>query len=232
MRARWLVLLAAGLLVMPGCALLYPPPTTLFLFPALELSSDTLSPESYGELVDGHEAQLRTLTIGVLENPNRRQWSSRVAGDIVDERPDENALLAEFLGDTGVFGEVILVQTPADSRADFVLSCSVECLYNIELDDWMFTFNCITLGIGFLLGWPHQDPEAFYVAQAVFYDSRGDDAVVVAGSLVTNHKEWYCDNIYWRPDFYEDDSLEPLFRQTLYDFLARSGCLGAEGATP
>jgi hypothetical protein len=98
-------------------------------------------------------------------------------------------------------------------------------MYAIDLDGWIYLWNCVTLGMGFLIGWPHQDSSAFYVADAVFYDNRSGRPELVAGSIAENYKEWYCDNIYWRPSFYDGYALEPLFDQFLYDFLVRSGCL-------
>jgi hypothetical protein len=211
-----------------SCALLYPPPTTWFVFPVAQFSSDSMSVPDYSSLAEGREDILNQLTIGVLRNPNRAAWNSKVAGDFVDERVDENVLLAEFLLETELFKDVVLVDTAIRSDHDFILTCSVDCIYSIDLDGWMYTFNCLTLGIGFLLGWPHQDPSAFYVSEALIYDNRGSAPVVVTGSLAMNYKEWYCDNIYWRPDFYGASALEPLFEQILYDFLSKSGCFAEE----
>ncbi|MFO0982910.1 MAG: hypothetical protein U1E76_14460 [Planctomycetota bacterium] len=208
-----------------GCALLYPPPLSMFVLPFVEPSSDSLSPPSHAALVRDHQSSLSRLRVGVLTNPNRARWQSPVDGELVDERADENWLLASFLGDANLFGEVLAVDSLDDSRADFVISCSVECLYSIEIDSWMYTFNCVTLGLGFLLGYPYQDPSAFYVIQAVFYDRRGGAPQIVGASMGTNRKEWYCDNIYWRPDFYDRDSLDALFELVLHDFLTCSGCL-------
>jgi hypothetical protein len=223
---RWNhVLLVLILAACPACELLYLPPTTWFVFPIAEFSDNSLDVPDYDDLVQGAQAELKQLSVAVLRNPNRGRWTSVVDGEVLDERPDENALLAEFIEDQEIFGQVVLIDSLSQAEQDFILSVSVDCIYQIELDGGIYVWNCITLGLGTFLGWPHHDSSAFYVAEGVIYDNRGERPQLVTGSLVENYKEWYCDNIYWRPDFYDLDELEPLFEQILYDFLTRSGCL-------
>lgn len=211
-------------LLQPACKILYPPPATWFFFPVAEVSDDSFSAPDYDDLIDGCDSVLENVTVGVLRNPSRGQWNSTVEGYVKDVHVDENILLAKFLEDEGLFKRVVLVDSLGRSSEDFIISCSVECIYHIDLDEWMFVWNCLTLGIGFLIGWPHEDTSAFYVAEAIVYDNRGGEPEVVTGSLAENYKEWYCDNIWWRPSFYAGYALEPLFEQILYDFLAKSGC--------
>jgi len=123
---------------------------------------------------------------------------------------------------------VVVVDSPRSAGQDFIIACSVDCLYEIELDQTMYLINCVTLGIGTLIGWPHHDSSAFYVAESIVYDNQGEKPTVITGAIAVNYKALYCDNIYWRPDFYEDDALRPLFRQILYEFLANSGCLALQ----
>jgi hypothetical protein len=213
------------LLLLPACEILYPPPATWFLFPVAEFSNNSLEAPDSDVLIEGQEEFLQNYTVGVLRNQYRGGWNSLVEGDLVDDRPDENVLFAEFLQDEELFRDVVLLDGFGEADVDFIVSCSVDCIYSIDLDGGMYFFNWLTLGIGFLLGWPHQNPSAFYVMEAVIYDNQGEAPYVTASTLALNHKEWYCDNIYWRPSFYAAYALEPLFEQVLYDFLAHSGCL-------
>ncbi|MFH1999870.1 MAG: hypothetical protein ABIK28_09325 [Planctomycetota bacterium] len=219
----------AGLLLLfvcPACCeMIYLPPASWVVFPIAEISDDTLSRPDLDEVIQGRESQLADLGIAVLRNPNRGNWTSRVEGEVVDEHPDENVLLAEFLEDEDLFKHVAMVNSLGEAKEEFILSCSVECIYTIELDGMMWIWNCATLGIGAVIGWPHQNSSASYVLEGVVYDNRGDFPVIVSGSIAENYKEWYCDNIYWRPTFYGGAALSRLFEQMLYDFLADSGCL-------
>lgn len=223
---RQIIPVLALCLLLTGCAeILYLPPASWFYFPIAEVSSDSIDPQDYDTLADGNEDVLQSLSVGVLRNNSRTTWSSRVEGEILDERIDENVLLAEFLQDEEIFGQVDLIDSIQDSNHDFIITCSVDCLYNIDLDGWMYVMNCITLGIGSIIGWPHHNSSAFYVGESIVYDNRGEEATVVTGTMALNYKEWYCDNIYWRPGFYDDYALEPLFEQMLYEMIANGGCL-------
>jgi hypothetical protein len=209
----------------PACELLYLPPATWVVFPVAEISDNSMDTPDTSRLIRGSESKLRQVSVAVLRNPNRDSWNSTVEDEVLDERPDENALLARFLKNQKIFKEVVLVDSISTAKQDFIITCSVDCIYTIELDGWMYVWNCLTLGIGSVLGWPHHDSDAFYVAESVVYDNRTKPPQLVTGTLVENYKEWYCDNIYWRPTFYGYAAMKPLFRQILYDFLARSGCL-------
>ncbi|MHC4469540.1 MAG: hypothetical protein ACYTDY_00465 [Planctomycetota bacterium] len=216
-------------LVAGGCKLFYPPVLSAIVLPIARPCSDTLSPSDYRDLVEGSESSLEELRIGVLRNRNRDTWNSMVEGEDVDERIDENLLLRDFLDETGLFGDVVVVDDPFEAGVDYYITCSADCMYDIQLSSWMYAWNWLLLGTGFLLGWPHQDSEASYVTEAVFYqvsEEGGKRLPVLAGaSISTNLRTWYGDNIYWRPDFYGASALEPMFEQILYDFLAQSGCL-------
>ena len=187
---------------------------------------NSVSTGDVAEVVSGREGNLHRLKIGVLRNPHRQNWSSQVDGKIVDQRLDENILFAEYLRRQEIFGSVVLLDNPGQGQVDYTISCSLDCIYTIEVNPVMFYVNTlVTLGLGYLLGLPHQESQASYVAQAIFSDNHLRDNPVVAGSLVFNYRTWYWDNIYWRPDFYGENALDSLFRQILYDFLTRSGCL-------
>lgn len=196
-------------------------PLSPFIIPTLGLSTNSISTPGYGDFVD--EEVLKGLTIGVLRNPYRSRWQSAVDGEFADKRTDENELLAAYLKDTDLFGDVVLVDGKDATGADYVISCSVDCIYTIELNEAVYIANCVTLGVGFLLGVPHQESSAFYVAEAVVMEGKTGE--VVSGSLAENYKTWRYDNMYWRPNFYSPGTLSPLFEQILYDFLTRSGCL-------
>ena len=213
------------LLICPACVeMIYLPPASWVVFPIAEISDNTLSSPDLNAVIQNRHNQLAGISIAVLRNPNRGTWTSRVEGEIVDEHPDENKLLAEYLEDRGLFKEVKLVDSLSEAGQFFIISCSVDCIYTIELDGMMWVWNCATLGIGAVIGWPHHDSSASYVLESVFYDNRGEIPFIVSGSIVENYKEWYCDNIYWRPTFYGGAALSPLFKQLLYDFLTDSGC--------
>lgn len=213
------------LLVCPACCeIVYLPPFSWVVFPVAEISDNTLSSPELGKVLEGRKPELAGISLAVLRNPNRGTWTSRVEGEIVDEHPDENLLLAEYLEGCGLFKEVKVVSSLSDASQDFILSCSVDCIYTIELDGMMWIWNCATLGIGAVIGWPHHNSAASYVLEGVVYDNRGEVPFIVTGSIVENYKEWYCDNIYWRPTFYGYGALKPLFKQMLYDFLVDSGC--------
>ncbi len=217
-------------LLLSACVeIIYLPPASWVVFPIAEISSNSIEPQSYKKVARENGDLLETLSVGVLKNPSRKGWNSRVEGEIVDERIDENVLLAEFLEDEGIFGSVALIDSIQDSSHDFIITCSVDCIYNIELDGCMYLMNCITLGIGSIIGWPHHNSSAFYVGESIVYDNRGDEATVVTGTMAMNYKEWYCDNIYWRPSFYDDYALEPLFEQMLYEMIVNGGCLSGGG---
>jgi hypothetical protein len=218
-------------LVAPGCALFYPPVLSAIVLPIARPCSDSFTPSDYDALLEGRRDALKDLRIGVLKNPSRQGWSSEVEGEILDERVDENVLLREFLMDTDLFGDVSVVLDPFQARCDYYISVSTDCIYDIQLDGWMYAWNWMLLGFGFLVGWPHQDSEASYVTEAIFYqvepteDGKGGHSLLVGGSISTNHRTWYGDNIYWRPDFYGLSAHEPMFEQVLFDFLTQSGCL-------
>ncbi|MHC4469772.1 MAG: hypothetical protein ACYS99_02315 [Planctomycetota bacterium] len=214
-----------------GCKLLYPPGLSAIVLPIAQLNADSLEPSDFDVLVEGREETLQGLRIGVLRNPGRNGWSSQVDGEVLDERVDENELLREYLEETGLFGGVEVVDDPLEARVDYVITCSSDCIYDIELNSWMYAWNWTLLGFGFLLGWPHQNSEGSYVTEAAFYkveeteDGKGRHAFLVGGTISTNVRTWYGDNIYWRPDFYSLSAMEPMFDQLLYDFLSQSGCL-------
>ncbi len=213
-------------LLLTSCAeIIYLPPASWLVFPIAEISSNSIEPQDYRKVAEENGDLLETLSVGVLRNKSRKGWNSRVEGEIVDERIDENVLLAEFLKGEGIFGDVVLIDSIQNADQDFIISCSVDCIYNIELDSCMYMMNCITLGIGSIIGWPHHNSSAFYVGESIVYDNRGDEAAVVTGTMAMNYKEWYCDNIYWRPSFYDDYALEPLFEQMLYEMIINGGCL-------
>ena len=221
----WPILLACVVCLCNGCTfsvLTYP--LAPFLAPLVG-TTNTISVPSYDDLVIGKEPVLKKLTIGVLANPNRSAWQSKVDGEYVDQRIDENKLLAEFLQDSGLFARVEMVNNVKNSGTDYVISCSADCIYTIELNSFIYTMNCLTLGIGFLLGVPYQESSGSYVLESVIYDTRDGKDDVIAGSLAENYRCWRYDNMYWRPGFYGYSALKPLFQQVLYDFIIRSGCL-------
>lgn len=219
---RWLGA-AALLLLCPACKLLHPPLFPVLVYPWIEPSRDSIEVHDPDELVEGHEGSLGRVRIGVIENPARGTWESRVGEDTPDEREDENALFAEYLDDTDYFREVALVSSHRQREMDYYISCSADCIYEIELDSWMYAFNWMLLGVGFLLGFPHEDSSAFYVVEAVFYQVIDGELEAVGGTLVANERVWFGDSIYWRPEFYSGRSLDPLFGQITYDFLLSSG---------
>jgi len=222
----WLGALLAVLLGCPSCALLHPPLAGALVYPFIEPASDSLDPEDPEDVADDFEDAVERVRIGVLRNPYREAWRSEVGGEQVDDREDENALLRDFLDDTDLFREVVLLDR-ASQRPDLdvYVACSVDCIYEIELDGWMYAFNWLTLGLGFLAGYPHQDSSAFYLAEATFYELRDGRLQAVGGSLNCNQREWYGDGIYWRPGFYGEDALEPLFEQLTCDLLRETGVL-------
>lgn len=188
-------------------------------------STSSIYTSDYENISYGHESHLKKLSIGILKNPSREFWDSEVDGHVLDIRKDENELLYNYIKDLEIFGKVFFIES-MDADVDYIISCSVDCKYSIKTDGTMYFINTImTLGIGYLLGLPYQDSQASYVVNAVFYDNRGNRPDPVSGTLAYNYKNWYFDNMYWRPDFYSDSALEPLFERVLYDFLAKSGCL-------
>ena len=216
-------LLLTACFALTACKLLYLPPASWVVFPVAQFSDNSTHTPETARLIRGREHELKKLTLAVLSNRNRDRWSSEVDGVVVDEHTDENVLLADYLHRTGLFQHVFIIDRLESVGQDFTLSCSIDCLYNIDLDTAIWLLNCGTLGVGFLLGWPHQDSSAFYVAESIVYDHRGQEPVVVSGGITENTREWYCDNIFWRPDFYGPAALTPLFEHILYDFLTRAG---------
>lgn len=221
-----ILLLLTLMLACPACKMLYLPPFTWFVFPIAEVSDNSIDVPSTNDLIEQNRDILKLTSVGVLQNPNRGEWKSKVEGEVRDEHPDENVMLAEYLRDKDIFSEVMIIDSPSNATQDFIITCSVDCIYDIDLDGTMYTVNTyFTLGLGYLIGWPYQNSSAFYVIEGVIYDNRSGTPEVAAGTLAENTKEWYCDNCYWRPSFYAAYAAEPLFDQVLYDFLTRSGCL-------
>ena len=215
----------ATLLFLTSCSgILYLPtePFPLVIAPILHPSSDSLISPDIGRAIAGHEKELSQLRIGVLGNPSRKQWKSK---NNVDPRTDENTLLTEYLAKTKVFMSVVLVEDESKAQVDYLISCSLDCCYSISLESASYAFNFVTFGVGFLLGLPYQESAASYLADAVFFEKDSQGLVLCGGTIVHNEKNWFCDNCYWRPDFYSASSLSPLFSQILYDFVLRSGCL-------
>lgn len=179
------------------------------------------------DVIAGKEETLKNVTIGVWRNPHRAVWNSPINGRALDWRQDENVLLAEYLAAQELFADVQLVDSLQQvPRVDYVISCSVDCIYTVELDGLRYFLNIFPLcGLGFVLGLPYEDSSALYVAQTVVYDMSATPPRAICGSLAENLRTWYWDNIYWRPDFYGASAMKPLFAQILYDFVTRSGCL-------
>ncbi len=214
------------LAILSGCSFSFSTyPLAPLLLPIMGGSTNSISVPSYFDIIQNQESRLKELRIGVLSNRNRSDWNSKVDGQILDTREDENKLLCDFLLNSGLFKDVILKKNFKSGDVDYIISCNVDCIYTIELDGFAYTMNCLTLGIGFLLGVPYQDSSAFYVAEAIVRDGKNDTQEVLSGSLSENYKVWRYDNIYWRPDFYGYSALKPLFNQILFDFITRSGCL-------
>ena len=166
MKSLTLFALLFPILACPACELLYLPPATWVVFPVAEVSDNSAPIPELNAAVKGNEAILERHSVAVLANPARGAWGSRVDDEVLDEREDENRLLAEYLEDLDLFAEVTVIDRLAGCSADFVVSCSVDCMYTIELDGLMYVWNCMTLGLGFLIGWPHQDSAAFYVGRS------------------------------------------------------------------
>lgn len=227
-RYFWLAaLVSCCLFGASGCKLLHPPVVSALIYPILQPSSNSIDVDDYDRIVDENEATLQELRIGVLSNAHRAKWNSKVGKRNLDRRQDENVLLHKFLEQADLFGEVVLVDDLTREDVDYYISCSADCIYDISLDSWMYAYNWILLGAGFVLGMPYQDSSATYVVEAVFFEGPAVDveAQIVGASMVMNYKEWFGDNIYWRPSFYGESAMYPLFSQILYDFLLESGCL-------
>lgn len=229
---RSLTVIAALPLLQSCAAMFYTPvaPAALLVMPIVQPTSNSIDSPSPYAVAEQNPSLVKSLRLGVLANPHRETWDSP-AGDLgqVDERADENALLAEHLQSSGMFGSVRLIQGMDDTKdIDFAISCSVDCVYSVRLMKASYMYNWMLLGIGFLIGLPYQDSSASYTADAVFYqrDEKGN-LVTCGGTIAHNERVWFCDNIYWRPGFYGSSALAPLFDSITYDFLTGSGCMAA-----
>jgi len=183
------------------------------------LSSETLSPTDFDDVVDEHAPTLATLRVGVLARPATEpshHESSR----------DDATLLARHLAGEGVFERVAVTDEARPDEVDYLIDCSVECISTRDLHSIAaYLYGFPGLGLPFLFGAPYASASAFYVAEATFYRSGEDGLEPVGGSVAVNRKEWSFINLYWEPDFFDPGELEPLFDQVLADFLVRSGAL-------
>lgn len=204
-----------------GCKLLHPPVISALVYPFWQPSSDSIDSADYNRLVADHREALAGLRLGVVRNPHRTAIGPSADG----ARKDENVLLRDFLEETELFDSVVLVDDLETVPVDYAISASADCIFETSLDSWTYTFNWMLLGVGFLLGIPYQDTTATYLVESVFYESDGTQTQLAGASIAFNQREWYGQNLYWKPKFYSAKNLEPLFEQVLYDFLLESGCL-------
>lgn len=227
--------LLAPLALLAGCAspmgaedLAMMPGLVHSLIEAGTCGRDSVHPKSPSDVAAGHEDALKRIRLGIVKNPNRARWSSPIDKEDVDEREDENLMLAEYAKETGLFGDVVVVDSIAKGQADYLVSCSVDCTYYLRADGWGYACNIFPWCMGgFLFGLPYRDSTALYVGQAEFYDCRGEAPELVAGSLASNFKKWSAISLYTKPNYYGMRCMRPIFDQILDDFIVKSGALGA-----
>jgi len=191
----------------------------------LGCATNSLSTPNYSDFVDKQEQALKKLKIGVIENiyksekDSLAEWHKSFGWEI---RPDENVHLYEFLKNSKLFQKVYYKSVFQVGEVDYIFSCNVDCIHTTKLNRGIFMTNLATLGIGFLLGLPHENTSAFYVLESTVQDGKKENFPIISGSLVENYRDWYFNNIYYEPTFYDANSLQPLFKQVLFDFLRAS----------
>ncbi len=191
----------------------------------LGCATNSLSTPNYSDFVDKQEHSLKNLKIGVVENIYQSQKDSFEEQNVSfdwETRLDENFHLYEFLKNSKLFQEVQYKPVFQVGEVNYIFSCNVDCIRTTKLKRGIFMINLITLGIGFLLGLPHVDTSGFYVLESIVQDGKKENFPIISGSLVENYRDWYFDNIYFKPIFYDANSLQPLFQQVLFDFLRAS----------
>lgn len=141
-------------------------------------------------------------TIGVLRN----------AG--VPEAEDENRWLFSYLQRSELFADVRWVDRPQARGCDYVVHCTISCSPHSALYREKYVLTLLLLGVPWLLGIPTHDSYAHYHAGFVVY-RHGQSR---HSYLLYNRRQYWWDNIYWRPDFHGQAAATVLFDGFLYLF--------------
>jgi hypothetical protein len=176
--------------------------TMLLLATVAGCATNSLAYPGNGEDIFTERNIGKGLTLGVLRNAS------------VAEAEDENYRLFLYLRNLDIFGQVKWVDKPEVPGCDYVVHCTISSNSVSALYRERYVIALLTLGLTWLLGIPTHDSYAHYTAAFLVYR----DGQCRHSYLLYNRRQYWWDNIYWRPEFTGEAAYAPLVAGFLYAF--------------